>query len=79
MGLFYLYTAENGYSPYVKGVELARFSKDELQKYVKEVGSIENLNIVKLTDQELMYWVIGGRFHVIVNLGCFQDLLRITG
>ena len=56
VGFFYIYMVENGYSPYVEGIGLTRFSEDEFQKhqkYVKESNPIENLNIVKLTDQEL--------------------------
>ena len=53
VGFFYIHMVENGYSPYVEGTKLTRFSEDEFQKYVKEAGSIEDLNIVKLTEQEL--------------------------
>ena len=51
--LFYLYIVDNGYSPYHEGIGLTRFSEDEFQKYVKEVGSLENLNVIKLTSEEL--------------------------
>ena len=51
--IFYLYIADNGYSPYHEGIGLTRFSEDEFQKHVKEAGSLENLNILTLTDEEL--------------------------
>ena len=51
--IFYLYIVDNGYSPYDEGIGLTRFSEDEFQKYVIEAGSLENLNIIKLTDEEL--------------------------
>ncbi|MCA9827963.1 MAG: hypothetical protein KC444_06180 [Nitrosopumilus sp.] len=51
--MFYLYIIDNGYSPYLEGVGLTRFSEDEFQKYVKDAGSLENLNVIKLTDEEL--------------------------
>ncbi|MCH7561136.1 MAG: hypothetical protein IIC67_07200 [Thaumarchaeota archaeon] len=51
--IFYLYIIDNGYSSYNEGIGLTRFSEDEFQKYVKEAGSLENLNIIKLTDEEL--------------------------
>ena len=34
--IFYLYIVDNGYSTYVEGIELTRFSEDEFQKYVTE-------------------------------------------
>jgi len=53
IGLFYLYIATNGSSIYDEGIELTRFSDNEFQKYVKVEGSIENVNVIKLTDEEL--------------------------
>lgn len=53
IGLFYLYIITNDSSTYDEGIELTRFSDDEFQKYVKVEGSIENLNIIELTDEEL--------------------------
>ena len=51
--IFYLYIVDNGYSPYHEGIGLTRFSEDEFQKHVRQAGSLENLNIIKLTDEEL--------------------------
>jgi hypothetical protein len=53
IGLFHLYIATNEPSTYDEGVGLTHFSDDEFQKFVKEEGSIENLNVIKLTDEEL--------------------------
>ena len=53
IGLFYLYIVDNGFSIYSEGINLTLYSEDEFQKILKQTGSIEALNITKITDEDL--------------------------
>ena len=53
IGLFYLYIVDNGFYIYSEGINLTLYSEDEFQKILKQTGSIEALNITKITDEDL--------------------------
>ena len=53
IGLFYLYIVDSGFSIYSEGIHLTLYSEDEFQKILKQTGSIETLNIPKITDKDL--------------------------